>query len=276
MDKFTIQDYWVNELGDLYNIWYNWFNHKEPARTIAQIISQFIPKKKSEIKIFDCACGTGNPSLALKRKGFNVLASDGSAKMLAKASENARQIGVNLKLYDKPVLWSNLAKVFSKKKFDVVVCTGNSICHVPPEGVHMAIEQMSQVLKPSGLCIIDIKRYNERIRELHYEKDRGWVERSVRIDKRCFPDGKAAQFVTRLSYEGEDIPGRIYNVELDLRYSDNEHQHYVFPVWAVTASIILECMEKAGMQVQPLYMTPNPSEWKYDFCIGQKEVHDGY
>lgn len=272
MDKFTIQNYWVNELGDLYNIWYNWFNHKEPARTIAQIISQFIPKKKSEIKIFDCACGTGNPSLALKRKGFNVLASDGSAKMLAKASENARQIGVNLKLYDKPVLWSDLAKVFSEKKFDVVVCTGNSICHVPREGVQVTIKQMFRVLKFGGLCIIDVKRYNERMRELHYEKNRGWVERSVRIDRRCLPDGRKAQFVTRLSYEGEDAPGRIYNIKFDLKYDNDEEQHYVFPVWAITSGMILEYMNRWGMQVEPLFLTPNPSKWKYDFCIGIKEI----
>jgi SAM-dependent methyltransferase len=270
--KFTygIQEYWTNELGDLYNVWYNWFLWEQPARTISNLISQFVPKNKKELDILDCACGTGNPSLALKRMGFNVLSSDGSAKMLMKASENAQLIGVDLNLVEKPVVWSELTEVFPECQFDVIVCTGNAICHVPPRGVRVAIRQMSRVLKSGGLCIIDVKRYSERIRELHYEEDRGWAERSVRRDRRYFPDGRGGEFLTKLSYEGEDVPGRLYRIELDLSYSDGEYQHYVFPVWAITSSMVLQHMQDPGLDVLPLYPTPNPLDWKYDFCIGRR------
>lgn len=270
MDAFTIQRYWENELGDLYNLWYNWFLSGEPAGIIAQIINHFIRRKKSEIKILDCACGTGNPSFLLKKMGFDVLSSDGSRKMLMKAAKNAQEARIDLNLVKRPVLWCELGNLFSKQEFDVVVCTGNSMCHVPPSGVRIAIEQISQILRVHGLCIIDVKRYNERIRELDYDEERGWTERTRRIDNRYSPCREPVQFVSELSYVGDDVPGRTYNIHLEVKPNGYESNSFVFPVWAITAPIVLSHLEEFGMTTH-FDQTTLPMKWKYDFCVGVKK-----
>lgn len=270
MSKFGIQSYWLDGLGDFYNIWYNWHNRNEPAKTIIHIIRKFINKKKSDIKILDCACGAGNPSLALRRMAYNVLSSDGSAKMLKKAKENARHLGIKLNLFCKPILWTDLTKIFPKQKFDAVVCTGNSFCHTSPDGVAIAVEQICSILKPGGVSIVDVKRYSENIKELEYKKEKGWIERGLRVNRRRFPNERIVKFVSKLSYKGQDEPGRRYNIELDLRYDNGQHWFYVFPVWAITSEMVFQYMYCAGLKTQPLYETRDPNTWQYDFCIGIK------
>jgi SAM-dependent methyltransferase len=259
----TVQDYWVNELGgDLYDNWINWFSYNEPANTIAQIIRKFTKIRKSKISILDCACGTGNPSIALNKMGFDVISSDGSIKMIEKAVENARREQINLNIIKMPVLWNEMASFFSDRKFDVVICTGNSFVDVPPENIF-------SLLKPDGLCIIDVKRYNKQFRELYYNKEKGWTERKTYINRRCLNGGKV-QFITRFHYKGRNISGRAYDIKLNVKHSNSEEQEHVFPVWAITSTIILSNMEKIGMKTR-FFPTPKPAKWRYDFCIGIKK-----
>ena len=202
--------------------------------------------------------------------GFDLISSDGSHKMLKAIAKNASQLGVDLDIVKKPVLWSELDYFFSKNEFDVIVCTGNALCHVPPEGAYVAIQQMKLILKKDGLCIIDVKRYDERVRELHYDLEKGWVPRNVRIDRGHFSDNKNADFMTTLTYEGEDVPGRAYEIVLEVRYDDGELRNCVFPVWAITESMIRKYMQILEMEVKPVYKISDPVEWKYRLCIGKK------
>ncbi len=269
--KFGIQSYWLNGLGDFYNIWYNWYNKNEPAKTIVSIIDKFIRKEKNNIKILDCACGTGNPSLALRKMGYNVLSSDGSKKMLERARENAVHFGIKLNLVNKPVLWAGLTNFFQQQKFDVVVCTGNSLCHTSPYGVVVAIKQMHNILKAGGICIVDVKRYSRNIRELEYKKEKGWIERKLRVNRRHLPNGQVLKFVSSLNYKGKDKSGRTYNIELDIIRDNKKYRSFTFSVWAITIEMMLKIINYAGLKVSPIFETRNPAKWQYDFCIGMKE-----
>jgi 2-polyprenyl-3-methyl-5-hydroxy-6-metoxy-1,4-benzoquinol methylase len=265
--KFGILKYWLSELPDLYNYWYNWFENNEPAKTISEIVSQYSGKDKSQLKILDCACGTGNPSLSLTKNGFKVCCSDGSAKMLEIAQNNAIKSNIQLQIINRPVLWEQLVEYFDNKRFNVVLCTGNSLCHLPPEGVAEAIRQMAYLLEKEGLLLVDTKRYNNQMQELEYKADQGWYVRKQRLDTRTI-HGKNASLTTTLSYEGKDESGRKYQVQLDLRIG-HDIKKYIFSVWAITSKMIQDNMKEAGLNVFPLYEARNLLEWKYDFCIGK-------
>ena len=268
--RFGILKYWVTSLPRLYNDWYNWFDKEEPARVISEIISKYGygAKDKNQIRILDCACGTGNPSLALTKGGFKVICSDGSAEMLKLAKHNSRRMNVPLQIVSRPVLWEQLTEYFGQDTFDVVLCTGNSLCHVPPDAVKESIKQMAGLLAKDGLLIIDAKRYDNRIRELEYRKGQGWIPRSQRLDRRVIA-GNRAQMLTHLAYLDEDRPGRKYQVRLDSNIGGDCKRH-AFSVWAITSEMIKDSMKQARLHIFPLYEGHNHLAWQYDLCVGKK------
>ncbi|MGD2084893.1 MAG: class I SAM-dependent methyltransferase [Candidatus Aminicenantes bacterium] len=79
--------------------------------------------------ILDCASGTGNPSLGLAKKGYDVYCSDISANMLAQLNKKALQQGIPIKQI-KTASWTELPMVFPHQRFDVVLCTGNALFHI--------------------------------------------------------------------------------------------------------------------------------------------------
>ncbi len=266
--KYGIQKYWLSDFPYLYNDWYDWYDKGEPAKTISKIISQYSGKNRSQLKILDCSCGTGNPSLSLARHGFDVVCSDGSPKMLEIVKNNSNKINVKLNIVKHPILWEHLVDYFGNNKFDIVICSGNSFCHLPPEGVRYSIKQMAQVLKNGGFLLIDVKRYNNQIREMEYKADQGWHVRKQRSDEKLV-GGNTAQLLTSLSYLGANKPGRRYQVQLDASINGNR-TNKVFSVWAVTAQMIRNFMKKEELHVLPLYEVQDHSDWQYDFCVGKK------
>lgn len=265
---YGIQTYWLSDFPFLYNAWYDWYGKTEPAQSIAGIMQRYIPKRKEQLRILDCACGTGNPSLSLVRDGYNVTCSDGSAHMLGLIAENASRIGVAVDVVAQPVLWEQLCEYFGENHFDAVICSGNSLCHLPPAGVRYAVTQMSAMLDTGGLLIADSKKYNETIHEMYYSRTHGWTERSERLDKREV-DGRIMNLLTRLSYFGQDRPGRNYRVNLET-WAEEEHGYHTFSVWATTSAMIAAFMERSGIYVLPLCQAHCDSPWQYDISIGIK------
>ncbi len=266
--KYGIQKYWLGSFPCLYNEWYDWYDKEEPAKHISQIISQYNTKDKNQLNILDCSCGTGNPSLSLVKRGFNVTSSDGSAEMLETIKKNSQKTNVQLNVATRPVLWEQLIEHFGGNKFDIVICSGNSICHLPPAGVKESIKQMVCVLEEGGLLLIDAKKYSKQIREMEYREGQSWTVRTQRLDKRVINNDKV-KLRTTLSYFGEDKPGRRYQVQLDWHIGE-DHKNRVFPVWAITSDIIKGFMKEEGLQIFPSFEAWNHSEWQYEFCVGKK------
>ena len=58
-------------------------------RRLVRAVSSFCALRGGEVKVLDMACGTGDVSIALKRKGFDVIGADISENMLALARKKA-------------------------------------------------------------------------------------------------------------------------------------------------------------------------------------------
>ena len=61
-------------------------------RRLGRAVSSFCALRGGEVKVLDMACGTGDVSIALRRKGLDVVGADISENMLALARKKAPEI----------------------------------------------------------------------------------------------------------------------------------------------------------------------------------------
>lgn len=178
--------YSYDNIADWYDIWFEgYYKSEEPANAISALIEKYRPSAvRKEMKILDCACGTGNPYIAMRRKGFDLVACDGSVEMIKRAIGNSEREGVDSSgIIKHPVRWDKLLTEFGARTFDIVISTGNSLFHEPPtnDGVIAALSNMFQILSDDGICIIDTKKYNEMREEINWDGDNGiWIKRTRR------------------------------------------------------------------------------------------------
>jgi ubiquinone/menaquinone biosynthesis C-methylase UbiE len=125
--------------------------------------------------ILDCSCGTGKHVARFSRAGFDAVGSDISNGMVETARRNAKGSGIRTVFVQAD--FKKLSSVFDRK-FDCVVCWGNSLSHELEErGIRSALKSMSQVLTDKGVVLIQIRNLpkwvgsQRRIVPIHYHKE---------------------------------------------------------------------------------------------------------
>jgi ubiquinone/menaquinone biosynthesis C-methylase UbiE len=120
--------------------------------------------RKYEVKsILDCSCGTGLHVIKFSQLGFEATGCDISHEMVKKAKRNAASRGINVDFVQAD--FKKLTDVFDKK-FDYVVCLGNSLNHeFKDKGMLSALRSMYNVLRNKGVVIIQIRNLPKLIKE---------------------------------------------------------------------------------------------------------------
>ena len=117
-----------------------------------------ILRARGKHRVLDVAAGTGFHSVQLMKAGFDVVSADGSAEMLAKAFDNARERGLILKTAQADWRWLNKD---INGKFDAIVCLGNSFTHLFDEkDRRRALAEFYAALKHDGILILDQRNYD--------------------------------------------------------------------------------------------------------------------
>lgn len=103
-------------------------------------------------RVVDFGCGNGRLSIPLVGMGFDVLAVDASANMLAALKKRALDVGAEVPtaLSD----GSDLTKVLGRKKADVVISRAVLIHH-DYAGVERIVKALAKILKRGGHLIAD-------------------------------------------------------------------------------------------------------------------------
>jgi len=110
------------------------------------------------MRVLDCGAGAGQLAIGLQLRGFDVVAADASAAMLARATELATDRGLDLTTV--VCRWEQLVDQGWAESFDVVFCVGNSLMHAPErDGRQFALAQMAAVLRPSGLVVLTSRNW---------------------------------------------------------------------------------------------------------------------
>jgi SAM-dependent methyltransferase len=132
--------------------------------------------KKHDVKsILDCSCGTGKHVTKFSQLGFEATGSDISVEMINKARRNAGLSGIDMDFVQAD--FKRLIDVFDKK-FDCVICWGNSLNHeLEEKGVLSALRSMHKVLRNKGVVIIQIRNLPRLVKErrrifpVHFHKE---------------------------------------------------------------------------------------------------------
>ena len=138
--------------------------------------------------IIECACGTGEISLRLAKRGFSVTATDISQDMLMIASEKQRAHGLaSAKL--RFAQMDMCALSFNKKADAVVACCDGVNYLTSRERVKAFFASAHSVLKPNGLLLFDISS-RHKLKNV--------------LGNNCFIDnGKEAAYMWQNTYDNE-------------------------------------------------------------------------
>jgi ubiquinone/menaquinone biosynthesis C-methylase UbiE len=107
-------------------------------------------------RILDIGCGTGEQSLFLAKRGYQVVGVDISREMLVKVNKSAQE--GNLKDITSFVIASAEALPFRDKSFEGLISIFGVFNHIPR--VEHAFEETHRVLKSGGSAIFTVNRWN--------------------------------------------------------------------------------------------------------------------
>ena len=123
-----------------------------PAGAVAAF-SDLVKSLRSNARVLDCACGTGQLAVGLAGLGLDVVAADASAGMVRRTQELAADVGVSLQTLH--ASWDELPDHLDASTFDLVFCVGNSLGHAEgAAGRSAALAAMSRLLRPGGRLVL--------------------------------------------------------------------------------------------------------------------------
>ncbi len=103
-------------------------------------------------KCVECACGTGNLTLRLRKKGYQITGTDLSGDMLAAAMEKARGAGETI-----PFVRQDMRALSVPRRVDCVLSTCDGVNYLTgPEDVRAFFTAAFAALKPGGALIFDV------------------------------------------------------------------------------------------------------------------------
>lgn len=105
--------------------------------------------------ILEIACGTGNITNRLAKKGYDIVGVDISNEMLTFAKNKAYNIGVYVKYLNQ-----DMRELYYNKKLDSILCLCDGFNYILEENDLLAIfKRIYSLLKEDGLFIFDISSY---------------------------------------------------------------------------------------------------------------------
>lgn len=122
-------------------------------RTIAAQ-SEFMVQRlglRPGMSVLDVGCGLGLHAVELARLGISVVGLDLSASMLARASSEAKELGLTIEF-----LQGDMRDMTFEAGFDAVLCWGTTFGYFDDDQNRQVVERLHRALKPGGLLLLDV------------------------------------------------------------------------------------------------------------------------
>lgn len=127
---------------------YDLLTENVPYDEIAEYYARFIREITSGNRVLDMGCGTGNLTIRLARRGFDMIGLDGSAEMLSFADEKMPEI---------QWICQNMAEADIGEEADAVISTLDSINHLEnPAEIEACFKRAANCLKTGGAFVFDV------------------------------------------------------------------------------------------------------------------------
>ncbi|MBI2445835.1 class I SAM-dependent methyltransferase [Candidatus Micrarchaeota archaeon] len=125
-----------------------WEIEQPPSELVALLDSGRVNAGSTAL---DVACGSGNYSVFLAKKGFDVTGVDFSEKALALAEKKAQKAGVRIDFVKADV--RHLLSALNGKKFDFIL-DWSLLHHVAPVDLDAYAAQFGKLLSPGGVLLL--------------------------------------------------------------------------------------------------------------------------
>jgi 2-polyprenyl-3-methyl-5-hydroxy-6-metoxy-1,4-benzoquinol methylase len=224
-----------NQLAPFYHLMYEDWNASlvRQGETFCALIESQWPGRR---KLLDVTCGIGTQAIALALRGFDVTASDLSAREIERAALACLLRGVEIAL---SVCDVREAHAHHGSGFDVVLSCDNSLPHLLTDlDLLAALRQMLACVAPGGGCIVTVRDYAREERGRNLVKPYG-----VRI-----VDGKRYLPFQVWDFEGEHYELRLFIVEEDLSTHEVRTHAMRTRYYAISTERLCALMQQAGFQ----------------------------
>ena len=123
------------------------------ADYIAALLKKYA---KENARVLEAACGTGNLSLRLYKRGFDISATDLSEEMIAVAAEKARKEGAAI-----PFARQDMRELSSAPKHAVIACCDGVNYLTDDDALRDFFRSAFSCLKRSGVLLFDISSHHK-------------------------------------------------------------------------------------------------------------------
>ncbi|HDX9577946.1 TPA: methyltransferase domain-containing protein [Bacillus pseudomycoides] len=188
---------------------------------------------KTDAKILDVACGTGNVTLPLVQKGYDVTGVDLSEEMLTIAQQKLGEEGQFIPFYQQ-----DMRQLDVPGEFDCVTIFCDSLNYVlEEEGVQETFRRVYQHLRPDGLFLFDVHSLY-KIHHVFQNETYTMNEDEISLIWNCFPGEEPNSVEHDLTFFVRDEEEDVYH-----RF-DELHMQRTYPV-----EELMKWLEKAGFTI---------------------------
>jgi len=212
--------------GEYYDIFYSDKDYEQECDFIQEIFKKY---SSSPVKsILDAGCGTGGHSIPLARRGYTVTGIDASPVMIRKASEKAKEAGLNPTF--RPL---DIRNFDLKRKFDACISMFAVLNYVTEtDEILKTLENVSRHLKPGAIFTFDfwnglaVLRILPSVRVKVVEKD------GMRVIRTVHPEMDALHHICRSHYhilvtKGDNILDEFKETHVVRYFFPQEIAHYL-------------------------------------------------
>ena len=233
---------------------YDELTRNVPYDEIADYYTKILEEAAVGKRLLDMGCGTGNLTIRLKEKGFDVVGLDGSSDMLSEAF--AKNDGI---------MWicQDMTEIDLGEEFDAVVSTLDSVNHLESKSeIECCFKRVNENLRPGGIFAFDVNTI--------------YKHREILGNNTFVYDAEGVYCVWLNEFSEED---NGVSIDLDIFYEEEDGSYTrggeSFREIALSDDEMREILEKCGFEIVNIfeYLTFNrPDEKSEKLMIAARKI----
>ena len=145
-----------------YDEFYRYYDHIFPhSQEKEEFLLEQFSSLPDEASLLDMGCGTGTYSIALQKKGFDVVGIDLEEEMIDRSREKTARENMELEPRFKILDMRDLDVLYSPGSFSGAYSLGNVLVHLTDEdNIRAVLEKLNRILLTPGRIVIQIVNYD--------------------------------------------------------------------------------------------------------------------